>query len=108
MFLSCHVKHINPSNKHADRILKTDKKIAEEPDYDEIEFPVQEKDFNKIEVENNICINVFGYEYRLVFPIYISDQKFKDSMDLLLLNDNNKSHYVYIKDFDRFMLHKKK
>ena len=29
-------------------------------------------------------------------------------MDLLLLTDENKSHYVYIKDFDRFMLHKTK
>ena len=51
---------------------------------------------------------MFGYENRLVFSIYISDQKFKDSMDLLLLTDNDKSHYVYIKDFDRFMFHKTK
>ena len=29
-------------------------------------------------------------------------------MDLLLLIDNNKSHYVCIKDFDRFMFHKTK
>ena len=29
-------------------------------------------------------------------------------MDLLLLIDENKSHYVYIKDFDRFMFHKTK
>ena len=71
-------------------------------------FPVQEKDFNKIEVKNNICINVFGYENKLVFPIHISDQKFEDSMDLLLLIDNEKSHYVYIKDFNRFMFHKTK
>ena len=75
---------------------------------DVIEFPVQEKDFNKIEVKNNICINVFGYENGLVFPIYVSDQKFEDSMDLLLLIDDDKSHYVYIKDFDRFMFHKTK
>ena len=27
-------------------------------------------------------------------------------MDLLLLIDDHKSHYVYIKDFDRFMFHK--
>ena len=27
-------------------------------------------------------------------------------MDFLLLNDDDKSHYVYIKDFDRFMFHK--
>ena len=29
-------------------------------------------------------------------------------MDLLLVIDKNKSHYVYIKDFDRFMFHKTK
>ena len=107
-FLWCHVRHINPSKEHPERIKKTDKKIAEELNYDGIEFPVQEKDFNKIEVKNNICINVFGYENRLVFPIYVSDQNFEDTMDLLLLIDNDKSHYVYIKDFDRFMFHKTK
>ena len=69
---------------------------------------MQEKDFDKIEVKNNICINVFGYEDELVFPIYISDQKFEDSIDLLLLIDDDKSHYVYIKDFSRFMFHKTK
>ena len=43
-------------------LKKTDKKIAEKLDYDGIQFPVQEKDFNKIEVKNDKCINVFGYE----------------------------------------------
>ena len=90
------------------KVLKTDKKIAEELNYDEIEFPVQEKDFNKIEVKNDICMNVFSHENRLVFPICISDQKFKDSMDLLLLADNDKSHYVYIENFNRYMFHKTK
>ena len=51
---------------------KTDKKIAEELDYDGMEFPIQEKDFNKIEIKN-ICMNVFGYKNRLVSPTYISD-----------------------------------
>ena len=69
---------------------------------------MQEKDFNKIKVKNTICINVFGYENGLVFPICVSYQKFDDSMDLLLLIDDDKSHYVYIKDFDRFMFHKTK
>ena len=27
---------------------------------------------------------MFGYENELVFPIYVSDQKFEDSVDLLL------------------------
>ena len=124
-FLWCHVRHINPSKEHPERIRKIDKKlvkhitnpeeITEEDkefisnlDYDGIEFPVQEKDFSKIEKKNNICINVFSYENELVFPIYVSDQKFKDSVDLLLLIDTDKSHYMYIKTFDRFMFHKRK
>ena len=80
-FLWCHVRHINPSEEHPERIKKTDKKIAEKLDYKGIEFSVEEKDFSKIEVKNNICINVFGYENGFVYPIYVSDQKFEDSMD---------------------------
>ena len=51
---------------------------------------------------------MFGYENELIFPIYVSDQKFEDSINLLFLIDDDKSHYVYIKDFDRFMFHKTK
>ena len=51
---------------------------------------------------------MFVYENELVYPIFISKQTFKDSIDLLLLIKNNKSHYVYIKDFNTFMFHKTK
>ena len=50
-------------------------------DYDGIQLSVREKDFDKIEVKSNICINVFGNENRLVFPIFVSDQKFENSID---------------------------
>ena len=80
----------------SERIKKTDKKIAEKLDYDRIEFPVQEKDFDKIELKTNICINVFGYENGLVFPVYVSDQKIEDSIDLLLVINDEKSHYHII------------
>ena len=36
---------------------------------------------------------VFCYENKLTFPIYVSDQKFENSMELLLLIDGDKSHY---------------
>ena len=39
----------------------------------------------------------------MTYPILVSDQKFKDCMDLLMITDKNKPHYVYIKDFNRFM-----
>ena len=69
---------------------------------------MQEKDFSQTEMKNYICINVFSYEDELVFPVYVSDQKFEASIDFLLLNDDDKSHYMYIKDFDRFVSQNKK
>ena len=45
-------------------------------------------------------------ENKFVFPIYVSNQILEDPIDLLLLIDDNKLHYVYFKDFNRFMLHK--
>ena len=115
MFLWCHVRHINPVKIHPERITQNDKMLANDPDYDKVAFPVREKDFSKIEEKNNICINVFCYENKLTFPIFVLDQKFEKSMDLLLVIsmdllfvDENKSHYMYINDFDRFMFHKTK
>ena len=104
-FLWCYIRHINSIKIHPERIRQKDKELANDLDYDIIEFLVRKEDFSQIEIKNNICINVFCYENKL---IYISDQKFENIMDLLLINDENKSHYVYIKDFDRFMFHKKK
>ena len=51
---------------------------------------------------------MFNYEIRLVFPIYVSDQRLEHSMDLLLLIGDDTSHYLHIKGFNRFMFHKTK
>ena len=51
---------------------------------------------------------MFGYENKLVFPVFISDQIFKCSIDLLLLINDDQSHYVHVKDFNTFMFHKTK
>ena len=59
-------------------------------------------------MKNNIQINVLWHENKLTFPIYNSDQKFENLIDLLLVMYENKSHYAYIKYFDRIMFHKTK
>ena len=74
----------------------------------ELNFLSQKKHYCRIERQNNICINVFCYENNLAYPLYLSHQKFHNSMDLLLISDENKPHYVYIKDFNRFMCNKTK
>ena len=75
-------------------------------DYERIKFPVSKKVYYRTKRQNNTCINVFCYENNLIYPVYVSDQKFENCMDLFLISDKNKSHHVYIKDFNRFMCNK--
>ena len=68
-------------------------------DYEGIEFPMSKKDFSKTEKKNKICIDVICYQKKLTQPVYISDQDFENCIDLLLISDENKLHYVSIKDY---------
>ena len=55
----CHVRHINHSKEYQERIKKTDKKFAGKLDYNGIEFSVNEKDFNNIEVKKKIYALIY-------------------------------------------------
>ena len=82
--------------------------MANTLNYSGTDFPISKKDYCKIEKQNNICINVFSNDNGIIYPIHISSEKFDNSMDLLLIFEENKSHYVYIKDFNRLMFNKSK
>ncbi|XP_068753693.1 uncharacterized protein [Montipora capricornis] len=102
-FRWCHIRHLNPQDKDAQRIKKSDKAFIENLNYSGIEFPVTTKQYNKIEKQNEININVFGYENKQKYPIYVSKEKYEDCMNLLLITENENKHYVLIKDFNKFM-----
>ena len=107
-FLWCHIRHLNLLKTHPERITKKDKELVSKLNYEGINFPVSRKDYCKIGKQNNICINELCYENKLTYPVYLSEQKFESCMDLLLISNEYKSHYVYIKDFDRIMFYKTK
>ena len=102
-FRWCHIRHLYPQEKYPQRIKKSDKTHIHELDYSGIEFPVTLKQINKIEKQNKININVFGYENKQRFPIFISKDKNENVMNLLLITDGGNNHYVLIKDFNKFM-----
>ena len=64
---------------------------------------MSQKQYNKIEKQNSMRINVFGYENEQSFLIHISQEKFKDQMNLLLITEDENKHYILIKDFNAFM-----
>ena len=103
-FRWCHIRMVNPMDKHPERVKKEDKSMTEKLDYSGIEFPISKKDYNKIEKKNGIRVNVFGYENKQLYPIHISKEDFEMELNLLLLESDGKKHYVLIKDFNLFML----
>ena len=70
-------------------------------------FPMKARDYEIVEERFNINVNVFGYENR-VFPLYVSKKSNEQVLNVLLISNGEKSHYVFIKDFNRLMYSKTK
>ena len=91
-FLWCHVRHLNLVDKNPQGITKKDKELVSKRNYEGVNFPVSKKDYCKIEVSSvSTC-----FVMKVVYLVYLSDQKFNDLMDLLLISNKFKFHYVYI------------
>ena len=72
-----------------------------------VSFPTPLTDVCKIEKNNNISINVFGYdEIDLIYPLYRTKQVKQVHVNLLLFMDEEKSHYCLIRNFSRLMAHR--
>ena len=74
-----------------------------------IEFPMKVKDIAKFEKQNpTISINLFGYEEKELFPVYIADQKKEEHVNLLLISNNDTTHYCLIRNLSRLLSSLKK
>ena len=102
---------LNPVDKNPQRITKELKEQAKQLEWGEIKFPVSINDgtIDKFEKLNpSISINVYGYEEykKRVYPLKISESyelsnKDKKHINLLLISDETKQHYCWIKDMSR-------
>ena len=74
-----------------------------------IDFPTPISQINKIERQNNIALNVYGYE-RSVVPYHISGQLIEmPRINLFLLHDKQDSyHYCWIKHLSRLLFDQNK
>ena len=77
-FKWCHVKFINPTITHLERINKQDKKIASTLDYRGIHFPMKARNYKAVEERFNINVNVLGYQNK-VFPLYVSKNQMNEN-----------------------------
>lgn len=78
--------------------------------FDNIDLPVKIKDVSKIEELNNISINIYSLtycsetmKYEVVGPIYFSKNKKNRHVNLLIVEEGERSHYVLIKNLSRLI-----
>lgn len=101
-FKWCVTRALNPVEKNPQRITKELREQAKQLNWSGIEFPVavDENVIHRFERNNNIGINVFGYEKGSVYPMIISKLS-GVVIDLLLISDSTTKHYCWIKNFNR-------
>ena len=105
-FRWCHARFLNPQEKDPQRIKKLGRNVVLDLDYAGVEFPVSAKHCGKIEEQHSINVNVFRYEDKQFYPIYVSKECNEDVLNLLEITEGEKNHYVLIKDFNRLMYNK--
>ena len=65
-------------------------------------FPLPLSQISTFEKQNNISVNVFGYQNE-VFPLRITKERGLLHVNLLLITEGNNSHYCLIKSLSRLL-----
>ena len=103
-FKRCLVRYLNPADRNPAWITKADKDFAKKLDFKDVQFPFKVRDINKIGKKNLIGISVFSFENKEKHPIHVSKKYSEEKhVDLLLIEEKGKSHYVLVKHFNKFM-----
>ena len=97
-FRWCHLAYLFPAKQNPNRVSHYRSHIGS-VNYDGIKFPVSIKQIHKIEEQNDIRFNIFGYENDTICPLYISRKVCERTCEMLSINN----HYVWIKDFSKLM-----
>ncbi|KAL4091146.1 hypothetical protein QTP88_025883 [Uroleucon formosanum] len=82
--------------------------------FDGISFPTPLSDIKIFEKNNPfVSINIFGIEKRIqppkkfptykIFPLRVVEDEKRDHFDLLLMTENDNTHYIYISNFSRLI-----
>jgi len=69
-----------------------------------IQYPVSISKIKKFEKQNQITVNVFGYEDKEIFPLHVT--KIRESthhVNLLYVKEGKTSHYCLITNLNRFL-----
>ncbi|XP_065639501.1 uncharacterized protein LOC136072267 [Hydra vulgaris] len=91
--------------KNSERVDKDLKEQSEKLNWEKIKFPVSLQQITQFEKNNqDISVNVFGYEKLSVYPLHISKNKNRQhQIDLLLISNDDTNHYCLINNLSRLL-----
>ena len=96
---------LNPVENHPERINRELRETPNVLNWEGLKFSVNLSDINKFESHNSSnSVNVFFYE-NLVYPLRISKHNYKreSTVNHLLIADDTKQHYCWIKDISKLL-----
>ena len=104
-FLWSVLRALNPTNNHPERIDKKLKLKENTLNMEGIEYPVSLKNIDKFEKQNqSICIIVFGYDWKSVYPLRNSNNVDREhKIRLMLIEENGVNHYCLIKNISALL-----
>uniref|UniRef100_A0A2S2NB19 DNA-directed DNA polymerase n=1 Tax=Schizaphis graminum TaxID=13262 RepID=A0A2S2NB19_SCHGA len=105
-------KHVTGINRQ--RIENNYTSLEEKYNFSGITFPTKLHEVKIFEKNNpNVSVNVYGLEKKIqspqkfpkyeVFPLKVVEQEKADHFDLLLITDEENSHFTYITNFSRLV-----
>ena len=104
-FLWSVLRALNPTNNHPERVDKKLKLKENNLNMEGIEYPVSLRDIDKFEKQNqSICIIVFGYDGKSVYPLRNSNNMDREhKIRLMLIEKNGVEHYCPVKNQSRLL-----
>ena len=102
-FIWCVLASLHHVTRNAYRVSHY-KKYEGELNMKGLTFPLTLNQIAKFEKQNNIGVNVFGCEGKVIFPLHITNNRLTGKhVNLLLLVEGEKSHYVLVKNFNALL-----
>ena len=105
-FLWSVLRALNLTNNHPERVDKKLKLKENNLNMEGIEYPVSLKDIDKFEKQNqSICIIVFGYDGKSVYPLRNSNNVDREhKIRLMLIEESGVEHYCLVKKSKSFII----
>ena len=94
-FQYCVARHFCRDEKHKYRVTNRLKAEVDKLDWNNMKFPVELNNIDTFEKNNKISINVYSFNNGLdLYPLRISQEKFKTKIYLLLISHENKKLFL--------------